>query len=137
MKDKFSYARGPKRADLHPTPPGHPALCGKHVLDLVRQFQTSVLPTLKGQKQEASRLRRIDAEFGSVLVTIPQQRWPASIRLLPDPQQCFSSRGVNFDPVSKYLKTSIQKVRWRREYDQAIAPYLPRPLGRSTPTQNT
>ena len=48
-------------------PPGHPQLCGKHISDLVRQFQTSVLPSLKGQKQEASRLRRINAEFGSVL----------------------------------------------------------------------
>ena len=48
-------------------PPGHPPLYGKHVSDLVRQFQTSVLPSLKGQKQEASRLRRINAEFGSVL----------------------------------------------------------------------
>jgi len=53
--------------EIDTLPPGHPPLCGKHISDLVRQFQTSVLPTLKGQKQEASRLRRINAEFGSVL----------------------------------------------------------------------
>jgi len=53
--------------EIDTLPPGHPPLCGKHVSDLIGQFQTSVLPTLKGQKQEGSRLRRINAEFGSVL----------------------------------------------------------------------
>ena len=66
LKDAQRWERS-QELEIDTLPPGHPPLCGKHVSDLVRQFQTSVLPTLKGQKQEASRLRRIDAEFGSVL----------------------------------------------------------------------
>ena len=66
LKDAQRWERT-QELEIDTLPPGHPPLCGEHVSDLVRQFETSVLPTLKGQKQEASRLRRIDAEFGSVL----------------------------------------------------------------------
>lgn len=66
LKDAQRW-EGTQELEIDTLPPGHPPLCGKHVSDLVRQFQTSVLPSLKGQKQEASRLNRINAEFGSVL----------------------------------------------------------------------
>ena len=66
LKDAQRWERSQEQ-EIDTLPPGQPPLCGKHVSDLVRQFQTSVLPSLKGQKQEASRLRRVNAEFGSVL----------------------------------------------------------------------
>ena len=52
--------------EIDTLPSGQPQLCGNLISDLLGQFQRSVLPSLKGQKQEASRLRRINTEFGSV-----------------------------------------------------------------------
>ena len=66
LKDAQRWERS-QELEIDTLPPGQPQLCGQYVSDLVHQFQASVLPTLKGQKQEASRLRRINAEFGSML----------------------------------------------------------------------
>ena len=65
LKDAQRWERS-QELQIDTLPSAHPPLCGRYVSDLVRQFQASVLPTLKGRKQEASRLRRINAEFGSV-----------------------------------------------------------------------
>ena len=65
LKDAQRWERTQEQ-EIDTLPPGYPPLCGNHVSDLLRQFQSSVLPSLRGQKQEASRLRRINNEFGSV-----------------------------------------------------------------------
>ena len=65
LKDAQRWERTQEQ-EIDTLPSGQPPLCGNHVSDLLRQFGRSVLPSLKGHKQEASRLRRINSEFGSV-----------------------------------------------------------------------
>jgi len=65
LKDAQRWERS-QELQIDTLPSGQPPLCGNHVSDLLRQFERSVLPSLKGHKQEASRLRRINSEFGSV-----------------------------------------------------------------------
>ena len=65
LKDAQRWERTQEQ-EIDTLPAGQPPLCGNQVSDLLRQFERSVLPSLKGQKQEASRLRRINTEFGSV-----------------------------------------------------------------------